>query len=68
MLDSLLTGPSNFNMFGAVFPARLSRLYGTSPAKSWRGRHRPAASIDPLLPITIVMHLERTVDEVLRGG
>ena len=66
MLDSLLTGPSNFNMFGAVFPTRLSPLPSAAGREELACCTWSAASIDPFLhTITIVMHPERTVDEVL---
>lgn len=68
VLDSLLTGPSNFNMFGGGISNKTSRLYRALVEKELAvGVHGGLqASIDPFLHmITIVMHPERTVDEVL---
>lgn len=68
VLDSLLTGPSNLNMFGSGISNKTSRLYRalveTELAVSAHGGLQ--ASIDPFLHIiTIIVHPRRKVEEVL---
>jgi len=70
VLDSLLTGPSNLNMFGGGISNKTSRLYRklveTELAISVHGGLQ--ATIDPYLhSITIIMHPSRSVDEVLEA-
>jgi zinc protease len=68
VLDSLLTGPSNLNMFGGGISNNTSRLYQALVEKELAvGIHGGLqATIDPFLHnITIVLHPEHTEDEVL---
>jgi zinc protease len=68
VLDSLLTGPSNLNMFGSGISNKTSRLYRALVEKelvvSIHGGMQ--ASIDPFLHIiTAIVHPQRSVGEVL---
>jgi len=68
VLDSLLTGPSNLNVFGGGITNKTSRLYRalveSELAISVQGGIH--ATIDPFLQnVTIILHPQRTVDEVL---
>ncbi len=68
VLDSLLTGASNLNMFGSGISNKTSRLYRalveTELAVSVHGGLQ--ATIDPFLHnITAIVHPKRTADEVL---
>ena len=68
VLDSLFTGPSNLNMFGGGISNKTSRLYRALVEKELAvGVHGGLqASIDPFLhTITIVVHPQRTVEEVM---
>jgi zinc protease len=67
-LDSLFTGPSNLNMFGAGISNKTSRLYQALVEKeiavSVHGGIQ--ASIDPFLHIiTLIVHPQRTAEEAL---
>lgn len=69
VLDSLLTGPSNLNMFGGGISNKTSYLYRvlveTELAVGVQGGLH--ASIDPFLhTITIIVHPEREVEEVIK--
>ena len=67
-MDSLLTGPSNLNMFGGGISNKTSRLYRALVEKElavsvYGGLQ---ATIDPFLyPITVIVHPNHTVDEVI---
>ncbi|MEW6716941.1 MAG: pitrilysin family protein [Chloroflexota bacterium] len=68
VLDSLLSGPSSFNLFGSGLSNKTSRLYQAlverDLAVSVYGDLQ--ATIDPFLyTITITVHPQRTADEVL---
>jgi zinc protease len=68
VLDSLLTGASNLNMFGSGISNKTSRLYRALVEKelavSVHGGLQ--ATIDPFLHnITAIVHPKRTVEEVL---
>lgn len=68
VLDSLLTGPSSLNMFGGGISNKTSRLYRALVEKelaiSVQGGLQ--ATIDPYLyVITVILHPQHTVDEVL---
>lgn len=68
VLDSLLTGPMNLNMFGGGISNKTSRLYRalveTEIAVSVHGGLQ--ATIDPFLhALTIIGHPEHSVEEVL---
>lgn len=68
VVDSLLTGPSNLNLFGGGISNKTSRLYRALVEKelaiSVNGGLQ--ATIDPFLhTITIIVHPQRTTDEVL---
>lgn len=70
VLDSLLTGPSNLNMFGGGISNKTSRLYRIlvegELAISLHGGLQ--ATIDPFLhSITIIMHPTRSVEEVIEA-
>jgi zinc protease len=68
VLDSLLTGPSNLNMFGGGISNKTSRLYRALVERELAVGIQGGlqATIDPFLHnITIVLHPERTVDDVL---
>jgi len=70
VLDSLLTGPSNLNMFGGGISNKTSRLYRklveTELAISVHGGLQ--ATADPFLhSITIIMHPSRSVEQVLEA-
>jgi zinc protease len=70
VLDSLLTGPSNLNMFGGGISNKTSRLYRalveTELAVTISGG--VMATIDPFIhSITAIVHPERSVDELLAG-
>lgn len=68
VMDSLLTGPSNLNMFGGGISNKTSRLYralvdGELVVSVYGGLQ---ATIDPFLhTFTIIMRPDRQVDEVL---
>jgi zinc protease len=70
VLDSLLTGPSNLNMFGGGISNKTSLLYRVLVEAELAvgvqgGLH---ASIDPFLhTITIIVHPERDVEEVIQA-
>lgn len=70
VLDSLLTGPSNLNMFGGGISNKTSHLYQVLVEAELAvgvqgGLH---ASIDPFLhTITIIVHPERGVEEVIQA-
>jgi zinc protease len=68
VLDSLLTGPSNLNMFGGGISNKTSRLYRalveSELAVGVRGSAQ--ATIDPFLyTLTLTIHPDRTPDEAL---
>ena len=68
VMDSLLTGPSNLNMFGSGISNKTSRLYRalveTELVVSVSGGL--SATIDPFLHnIIITLHPERSVEEVI---
>jgi zinc protease len=68
VLDSLLTGPSNLNMFGGGISNKTSRLYRSLVDKelavSVFGGIQ--ATIDPFLhSITVIAHPERKTDEII---
>jgi zinc protease len=68
VLDSLLTGASNLNMFGSGISNKTSRLYRALVEKelavSVHGGLQ--ATVDPFLHnITAIVHPKRTADEVL---
>jgi len=68
VLDSLLTGPSNLNMFGGGISNKTSRLYRvlveSELAVNVSGGL--AATIDPFLhTITVIVHPNRQADQVL---
>lgn len=70
VLDSLLTGPSNLNMFGGGISNKTSRLYKSivenELAVAIQGGMQ--VTIDPFLHnMTIVLHPERKPDEVLNA-
>jgi zinc protease len=70
VLDSLLTGPSNLNMFGGGISNKTSRLYRALVEKelavSVHGGLQ--ATIDPYLhSITILPHPQRSPEEVLQA-
>ncbi|NPA27392.1 MAG: insulinase family protein [Chloroflexi bacterium] len=70
LLDSLLTGPSNLNFFGTDLSHHTSRLYRRlvdgGLAVSVSGSLQ--ATIDPYLYwITLVVHPDRTPDEVIQA-
>lgn len=68
VLDSLLTGPSNLNMFGSGISNKTSRLYQALVEKElavavFGGLQ---ATIDPFLyTITAIVHPQRTTEDVL---
>lgn len=68
VLDSLLTGPSNLNIFGGGISNKTSRLYRTLVERELAvsvqgGLH---ATIDPFLDtITIIVHPQRNIEQVL---
>jgi zinc protease len=69
VLDSLLTGPSNLNMFGGGISNKTSRLYQAlvdhDLAIGVYGGIQ--ATLDPFLHnVTIIIHPEHSVEEVLR--
>jgi len=70
VLDSLLTGPSNLNMFGGGISNKTSHLYRVLVEAELAigvqgGLH---ASIDPFLhTITIIVHPERESEEVIQA-
>jgi zinc protease len=69
VLDSLLTGPSNLNIFGGGISNKTSRLYrrlvDTEQAISVQGGLQ--ATIDPYLHgITCIVHPQHTPEEVLQ--
>jgi zinc protease len=70
VLDSLLTGPSNLNMFGGGISNKTSHLYRVLVEAELAigvqgGLH---ASIDPFLhTIIIIVHPEREVEEVIQA-
>jgi zinc protease len=69
VLDSLLTGPSNLNMFGGGISNKTSRLYRAMVdhdlAVGVYGGIQ--ATIDPFLHnVTIIIHPEHTVEEALK--
>ena len=68
VLDSLLTGPSNLNMFGGGISNKTSRLYKAlvdeELAVSVFGGIQ--ATIDPFLhSITVIAHPERQIEEII---
>jgi zinc protease len=68
VMDSLLTGPSNLNLFGGGISNKTSRLYQAlidrELAVGMSGGTQ--ATIDPYLyTITITVHPERTVEQVI---
>jgi zinc protease len=68
VLDSLLTGPTNLNMFGSGISNKTSRLYRalveTEVAISVYGGMQ--ASVDPFLHIiTAIVHPQRTAEDIL---
>jgi zinc protease len=69
VLDSLLTGPSNLNMFGGGISNKTSRLYQALVDRDlavgvYGGIQ---ATLDPYLHnVTIIIHPEHSVEEVLR--
>ncbi|HES57857.1 MAG TPA: insulinase family protein, partial [Firmicutes bacterium] len=68
VVDSLLTGPANLNMFGGGLSNKTSRLYeALVEAELAVGVHGSLqATIDPFLyTITAVVHPERTAEEVI---
>jgi zinc protease len=68
VLDSLLAGPSNFNLFGGGISNKTSRLYRALVDKEYAvGIHGGAqATIDPFLySITMTVHPKRKPDETL---
>jgi zinc protease len=70
VLDSLLTGPSNLNMFGSGISNKTSRLYRALVEKELAVTVHGGlqASIDPFLhTITMIVHPQRTADEVLEA-
>jgi zinc protease len=69
-LDSLLTGPSNLNMFGSGISNKTSRLYRALVEKELAVTVHGGlqASIDPFMhTITTIVHPQRTADEVLEA-
>lgn len=68
VLDSLLTGPSNLNMFGSGISNKTSRLYQALVEKElavavFGGLQ---ATIDPYLyTVTAIVHPQRTTEDVL---
>jgi zinc protease len=70
VVDSLLTGPSNLNMFGGGISNKTSRLYKALVEKELAVGIQGGlqATIDPYLhSITIILHPKRTVDEVFEA-
>ncbi|HXF86506.1 MAG TPA: pitrilysin family protein [Anaerolineales bacterium] len=68
VLDSLLAGPSNFNMFGGGISNKTSRLYRALVDKEYAvGISGGAqATVDPFLySITMTIHPKRTPEEAL---
>ncbi len=68
VLDSLLAGPTNLNMFGGGISNRTSRLYRTLVEKEYAVSVSAggAATIDPFLyTITITVHPKRKPEETL---
>lgn len=69
VLDSLLTGPSNLNMFGGGISNKTSRLYQALVDRDlaigvYGGIQ---ATLDPFLHnVTIIIHPEHSVEEVLK--
>jgi zinc protease len=69
VLDSLLTGPSNLNMFGGGISNKTSRLYQAMVDRDlavgvYGGIQ---ATLDPFLHnVTVIIHPEHSVEEILR--
>jgi zinc protease len=69
VLDSLLTGPSNLNMFGGGISNKTSRLYRAMVDRDlavgvYGGIQ---ATMDPFLHnVTIIIHPEHTIEEALK--
>jgi zinc protease len=69
VLDSLLTGPSNLNMFGGGISNKTSRLYQALVDRDlaigvYGGIQ---ATLDPFLHnVTIIIHPEHSIEEVLK--
>ncbi|HEX6305583.1 MAG TPA: pitrilysin family protein, partial [Anaerolineales bacterium] len=68
VLDSLLTGPSNLNMFGSGISNKTSRLYQSLVEEEYAVSVAGGvpATIDPFLHnIVITVHPQRSADEVI---